>query len=66
MPLKITDIGSGNRLRADDSFVCIKPGCLCEVFDSSDGLFVKCEEGDHFLSGQTAPDGALVGFEKVA
>lgn len=55
---KISEIAEGDTLIADDGFECILPGAELVVLSGMDGLlgkeglFVRCAQGKHFLSGQ--------------
>ena len=57
------DAKPGLRLRADGGFTCIEQGALLTVETDSDGIkFVPCSHGRHYLDGQLAEDGRLVGL----
>lgn len=62
---KLPEIKVGDVLEADDGFTCLAKGDQCPVEQDGDGLFVKCSDGTHHLSGQ-ADDGVHVaGFYPV-
>lgn len=52
----VKDVKAGDKLKCDDGFTCLKKGEVVPVRSWTDGLFVPCSEGRHYLSGQ-ADDG---------
>jgi len=42
----------GTKLRADDGFTCLRDGDELTVEGDDKGLFVRCDEGSHYLDGQ--------------
>ena len=51
--MKFADVKEGDVLIADGGFTCIEDGAKLTVFKHSDnGLYVLCEEGEHYLDGQ--------------
>lgn len=59
--LRLSDVKPGDMVMLDDGFSCMPPGRR-RVETSEDGsLFVPCDEGRHYLSGQVGDDGFLVG-----
>ena len=66
MKIKLKDIKVGNILIADGGFTCLKEGQKCEVmYKKGLGLYIECNEKQHFLDGQTDFDTGeyLVGLE---
>lgn len=60
-------VKAGDKLTTDDGFTCIKEGTVVTVLSDQyreglSGLYVECEEGEHFLDGQLGKDGELVGL----
>lgn len=49
---KIFEVKEGTILIADEGFTCIPSYQECEVKSHPNGLYVECEEGQHFLDGQ--------------
>ena len=64
--MKFIDVNEGDVLFADGGFTCIKKGAQLTVSSRfSDGLFVPCDEGEHYLDGQIdAATGNLIGFAR--
>lgn len=59
----INDITEGDVLIADCGFTCLENKQEVEVKEDKTGdLFVPCEQGQHFLSGQLNEKGDLIGF----
>ena len=48
---KATDVKVGDKLVSDDGFTCMDDGSAHED-RYSDGLYVSCEDGEHYLCGQ--------------
>ena len=49
--LMIYGVKEGDTLIADNSLACIKDGDECIVKVDSEGLYVKCLRGNHYLKG---------------
>ena len=49
MPIPFRHIHLGDQLTADAGFDCLKPGAKVRVEADSEGLFVRCAEGKHYL-----------------
>jgi len=64
--MKLSDVKQGDVLIADGGFTCLKEGQRCAVQSDSNGLFIPCNEGKHYLDGQVSFDnkGELVGLTK--
>jgi len=58
---KLEDLKPGDVIVADGGFNCLHAGEHI-VHAEDDDLFVWCDEGLHFLDGQLADDGHLVGI----
>lgn len=52
----------GDELLSDNGFTCMVEGAKCKVEKDDDGLFVRCNEGRHYLNGQEDDHGNYVGF----
>ena len=59
--VKLCDCKPGTKLQADGGFTCIAEDTILTVNQASDGLWVPCEEGRHYLAGQVE-DGYLIGL----
>lgn len=53
---KMSELKAGDVVEIDGDFTCMKPWTKQPVQNDKDGLFLECEEGHHYLSGQ-ADDG---------
>lgn len=67
MPSKFSDIKAGDKIIADGTHRCLRPGAVRTVY-ADDGrrenMHVVCDEaGTHFLTADT--EGNLVGFQKM-
>lgn len=51
--MKLSDIKAGDVLVADGGFTCLREGQQCEVKTDDKGLYIGCDEGSHYLDGQT-------------
>lgn len=59
--VKISDVKVGTVLFTDGGFTCMRPNSIATVYGDASGLFVRCDDGDHYLDGQE--DGEVyVGF----
>lgn len=59
--MKLTDLKIGDTVHTDDGFTCMKEGPHVVRGDES-GLFLKCDDGHHYLEGQEDDEsGELVG-----
>jgi hypothetical protein len=64
--LKLRDVKSGMKLKADGGFTCIDAGAVLTVQADEKGFpFVPCSEGGHWLGGQVSHDDTIIGFERV-
>ena len=61
---KISEVKVGDLLEPDGGFDCLECGAHLMVFHDSDGLFIKCSEGHHYLDGQIEGD-HYIGLYKV-
>lgn len=60
--MKLTDLKIGDAVYTDDGFTCMKEG-RHSVQGDAGGLFLKCDEGKHYLEGQEDDEtGELVGI----
>lgn len=60
--MKLADIKIGDCVCADGGFTCLRPG-FHDVEGDDGGLFVRCDDGKHYLVGQEADgDADLVGI----
>ena len=54
---KITDVSAGTALVADGGFTCLRDGEAVTARPDEDGLlYVLCDDGRHYLSGQIDGD----------
>jgi hypothetical protein len=53
----------GDRLIPDGGFTCMTPGHIKVVRRDEGRLYVKCEDGCHYLDGQLDEHGRLIGFQ---
>lgn len=60
----LSDLNPGDTVRIT-GFTCIADGETREVLLSSDGLYVSCSNGMHFLDGQCEETDELIGVEKL-
>ncbi len=61
-----TNVRQGIRLIADDGFICLTAGAICEVqCDEADALYVACRLGRHYLDGQLDDGDVYIGFRLV-
>jgi len=61
---RIGQIRQGDVLTPDNDFGCMPEGSLHTVMRDEHGLYIKCSDGNHYLSGQE--DGHYyVGLYKV-
>lgn len=63
---KLSHLHAGQCVEADEGFDCMDAGQRFTVFESSEGMFVCCRYGRHYLAGQ-AHDirDSLIGFYPV-
>lgn len=60
--MKLSDIKTGDIVRADAGFTCMAAGAHAVKSDAGE-LYIECEHGKHFLSGQEDEAGAdLIGI----
>lgn len=62
---KLSEIKSGDWLKADGGFTCLKDGQVVSVHVDEAGLFVPCRDGRHYLDGQEGTDGDCVGLARA-
>lgn len=61
--MELKDLKPGQILKADAGFTCLEDSQLCHVHeDKTDGLFIKCANGSHYLCGQVGDDGHISGL----
>lgn len=66
MSVRIDLVSVGTKLISDGSLDCIRPGSIVEVQrdEAKSELWVPCDGGRHYLSGQFNPDTwTYVGFD---
>lgn len=64
--MKLSELGAGDLVIADDSFTCLKTGSYLVEADDEGRLFIPCDHGKHYLDGQvsfTNPDD-LIGLAR--
>lgn len=60
---RMHELQPGNTVIVDDGFTCMKPWGEHSVSNTGNGLYILCERGPHYLSGQLADDrDSLVGI----
>jgi len=60
--MKLSKLKAGDSVCVDGSFTCLKPGFHL-VEKSKLGLYICCDDGEHYLDGQEdEPGGDLVGL----
>lgn len=63
---KLSQLTTGSIVEVDGGFDCIDNGKHCEVKYNPGGLYIDCDHGHHFLSGQLETDGdSLIGIYPV-
>ena len=60
-------IKAGDWIKPDGGFDCLREGAVCQVHQDSrregiSGLYVKCDDGRHYLDGQFGDNGELIGI----
>jgi hypothetical protein len=51
---RIGDVRQGDVLMPDDGFTCMQARSMHTVGKDNHGLYIMCNEGKHYLSGQEA------------
>ncbi len=60
---RLSQLAPGDFVYVDGGFTCISDGETRKVKYSPGGLFIDCDHGHHFLSGQLENDGdSLIGI----
>ncbi len=60
---RLSQLAPGDFVCVDGGLACISDGAKREVGYSPSGLFIDCDHGHHFLSGQLGDDGdSLIGI----
>lgn len=63
----LKDLKAGDKVRTDGGFTCMPEGATRTVRAGEDGLYVRCDDGRHYLDGQhDARTGECIGLSKVA
>lgn len=61
--MQLSDLKIGDVVYTDDCFTCLKQGIPHTVYGGADGLFIRCDDGKHFLEGQEDDEtGELIGI----
>lgn len=64
MPTLFRDLKAGDIVRVDNGFLCM-PGGLYQLQKDKDGhLYIKCNQGTHYLDALVRSDGTMIGIEK--
>lgn len=64
--MKITDVKAGDLLKTDDYFDCLVSGSVHVVkMKEGRGLFIDCDQGEHFLDAYVDAEGEVIGLVKV-
>ena len=65
--MKLIDLKPGDIVIADGGFTCVQEGEHTvhrnPRLPSTEGLYIHCTEGEHYLDGQEDTDGNLVGLK---
>ena len=57
---KLKELKAGDVVYTDAGFTCLDAG-KHHVHEDEDGLYIKCDEGRHYLEGQINDHGTLSG-----
>lgn len=52
----VATVKAGDKLETDGDFTCMSKGKIVEVGIDDRGLFIPCQKGHHYLSGQVKID----------
>ncbi len=65
---ELNKLKSGDKVKADGGFPCIKKDAVLEVSaDETGELFIPCTSGRHYVEGQLDDDGnSLIGLYPVS
>lgn len=63
MRVRLEDVNPGDTLVCDGGFTCMGPGQRTVERDA-DGLFIRCNNGEHYLEGEVGCDGYLIGLTR--
>lgn len=64
MKTKLEDLKPGSTVKVDGGFTCMKANEY-RVKKDGRGLYLRCDDGKHYLDSQVGADGYLIGVEKV-
>jgi len=59
--VKLSDLNRGDIVEVDEHFTCMLAGQRM-VHKNSEGLYLVCKNGYHYLDGQADGNGELVGI----
>lgn len=59
---KLSDLQDGSKVRVDGGFGCLRENTIHEVHANDHGLYIECDQGQHYLDGQTDDGEHLVGM----
>lgn len=63
---KLSELKPNDSIRVDSGFTCMCANSLRTVHENAHGLYVRCNEGEHYLIGQTDQDeNTLIGIYHV-
>ena len=65
---KASQLKAGDEVQIDDGFTCLRANSTHIVFSGNDpdALYIRCDEGIHWLGGQLAADGeTLIGVYRI-
>jgi hypothetical protein len=66
MFIKIEDAVAGVKVKTDGGFTCMPKGAVRTIRSDDAGLFIRCGDGKHYLTGQVDDKtGELVGLERA-
>lgn len=61
---KLSETNAGDTLIADASFSCMNAGPHVVKADDGGGLYIECDEGEHYLNGQADDGEHMTGLTK--
>jgi hypothetical protein len=62
---RLDKLKKGDTILVDDGFSCMEPWSMHLVEENTNGLYVLCTDGSHYLEGQMTQDKVLIGIYQV-